>query len=377
MIELKNISKTYKAKKGNNTLALQDVSFKLPEKGLFCILGKSGSGKSTLLNIIGGLDKYDNGDIIVDNKSTKKFKNKDWDYYRNTYVGFIFQEFNLLDEYNVYDNIILSIKLQKEKVLLDRIDKLLTNVGIEGLGKRRINELSGGQKQRVAIARALVKNPDIILADEPTGSLDEETGKQIFELLKIISSEKLVIVVTHDREYANQYADGVIEIQDGKIVSNNIENNNVENRTFKTKKSRLPFKDSIKFAFSNLSSHKVKLFFTILLVFMSIVFFGTSKILSKFDIEKSHSETMVNSKNEYITLKKGTYNQYDKTWYDGTEYTSFNEEDINEISKQLESPYRLKYVLNEDNKPITLDIDYKNMMSTKDTKAYYLIIPSV
>ncbi len=375
MIELKGVSKIYRTKRGVKTLALDNVSFCLPNKGLFFILGKSGSGKSTLLNILGGLDQYNSGDMLVDSKSTKKFWGKDFDYYRNTYIGFIFQEFNLLEEYNVYDNIMLSRKLQKEKVSQEVIEDLLNKVGIGGLGKRRMNELSGGQKQRVAIARALIKNPEIILADEPTGNLDEETGKQIFNLLKSISREKLVVIVSHDRDSALAYADGIIEIADGKIISNNIQLPIEENKTFKSKKSKLPFSASLKFAFSNLGSHKVKLFFTILLVFMSITFFGASKILSKFDIEKSHAETMVEDENEYITIKKGTYDSYNRSWYNGYDDLELTTEDIEFVSKKLKSPYVNKYLLNENNEPVTFDIDYKGMFNNEKTSSYYLMVP--
>ncbi|MCI9233590.1 MAG: ATP-binding cassette domain-containing protein [Bacilli bacterium] len=377
MIELNGVSKTYKTKKGVKTLALDNVSFKLPNQGLFFILGKSGSGKSTLLNILGGLDQYDSGEMIVDSKSTKKFWPKDFDYYRNTYIGFIFQEFHLLEEYNVYDNIILSRKLQKEKVSQVVVDDLLNKVGIAGLGKRRINELSGGQKGRVAIARALIKNPEIILADEPTGNLDEETGIQIFTLLKSISREKLVIVVSHDRESALQYADGIIEIADGKIISNSIPSFEENIRTFKAKRSKLPFFSSMKFAFANLGSHKVKLLFTILLVFMSVTFFGISKILSKFDIEKSHATAMKENDIQYITLKKGQYDLSSNRWYNGSDYIPFEKEDIEEASKQFNQPYKLKYMLNEYNENVTLDIDYKRLFATKDLKAYYALIPNL
>lgn len=373
MIELKRVSKIYKAKKGIKTLALDNVSFSLPNKGLFFILGKSGSGKSTLLNILGGLDKYNSGEIIVDGKSTKKFKGKDFDYYRNTYIGFVFQEFNLLDEYNVYDNINLSRKLQKEKVSQTVIDDLLNKVGIVGLGKRRINELSGGQKQRVAIARALIKNPEIILADEPTGNLDAETGKQIFNLLKSISKEKLVIVVSHDRDSALAYADGIIEIADGKIVSNSIQLSSEENKNFKSKQSKLPFSASLNFAFANLGSHKIKLFFTILLAFMSIVFFGTSKILSKFEIEKSHAKAMVDNKSEYITLYKGVYNEENDLWYTKN-YNKFYSDDIEKIDKLINNNYIYKYLLNEDNQLIQFDIDYNG--NSDAITGYYLFRPT-
>lgn len=376
MIELKDICKSYKTKKGVKTLALDHLSFSLPEKGLFFILGKSGSGKSTLLNLIGGLDQYDEGELIVSGKNTKKFKSKDFDYYRNTYIGFIFQEFNLLEEYNVYDNILLSIKLQKEKIDLAKVDELLTRVGISGLGKRKINELSGGQKQRVAIARALIKNPEIILADEPTGSLDEETGKQIFSLLKKISREKLVVIVSHDRESATTYADGILEIQDGKIISNTIPSEETSTQAFKSKKSKLPFFSSLKFAFLNLEMKKLKLFFTILLVFMSLTFFGTSMILSEFHIEHSHAKTMVNTKEETVVIQKGLYNAYNDTWSNSQENMYLTLDDISNIHKLTDINSVFQYRLNENNQDIGFDIDFRSSYNPKTTPIYYMMLNS-
>jgi len=366
MIELKGICKTYKAQNGLKTLALDNVTFSLPNKGLFFILGKSGSGKSTLLNILGGLDQYDSGDVIIEGKSTKAFQEKDYDYYRNTYIGFIFQEFNLLEEYNVCDNINLSRKLQKEKVSQTVVDNLLNKVGIVGLGKRRMNELSGGQKQRVAIARALIKNPEIILADEPTGNLDVETGKQIFTLLKSISKEKLVIVVSHDRESALAYADGIIELADGKIIFNTIQLSSEECRTFKLKKSKLPFLDCLKLSLLNLNSHKVKLFFTILLVFMSVVFFGVSRLISSFNIEKSQAKTMVHNKIEYVNLYKNLYDVDNNLW---AIHGQIYPDDINQLSDVINSDYIYRYHLIEENQPINFDINYQSQTSAPF--AYY------
>jgi ABC-type lipoprotein export system ATPase subunit len=219
MLEVRNISRIYKPKKGVPVRALDNVSLKFPEKGMVFILGKSGSGKSTLLNVMGGLDRCDAGEIIIKGKSSKDFSQNDFDSYRNTYLGFIFQEFNILNDFTVGANIGLALELQGKKATNEEINRILEEVDLVGYGDRKPTELSGGQKQRVAIARALVKNPEIILADEPTGSLDSKTGMQVFETLKKLSQDKLVIIVTHDREYAEYFGDRVIEFKDGKVIS--------------------------------------------------------------------------------------------------------------------------------------------------------------
>lgn len=219
MLEAKELKKVYKTKKGVSVEALKGVSIKFPEKGMVFLLGKSGSGKSTLLNLLGGLDKYDDGEIIIKGVSSKEFKQSHFDSYRNTYVGFIFQEYNVLEDFTVGANIALAIELQGRKATDDEINKILKEVDLEEFGDRKPNELSGGQKQRVAIARALVKNPQIIMADEPTGALDSNTGKQVFDTLKRLSKEKLVVIVSHDREFAEYYGDRIIELVDGNILS--------------------------------------------------------------------------------------------------------------------------------------------------------------
>ena len=183
MVELKKVRKVYHSKKGPDTEALHNINVTMGNRGLVFIVGKSGSGKSTLLNLLGGLDLPTEGNIIVDKKDLTKLNPRQMDAYRNSCVGFIFQEFYTLEEYNVYENIELALKLQRKKYELNEIDQLLEKLGIAGLGKRKINELSGGQKQRVAIARALIKDPYMILADGPTGNLDEESSEQIFNIL--------------------------------------------------------------------------------------------------------------------------------------------------------------------------------------------------
>ncbi len=219
MLEAINLKKVYKPKRGVPVNALDGVSVKLPDTGMVFILGKSGSGKSTLLNILGGLDKYDSGDILIKGVSSKKFKQKHFDSYRNTYIGFIFQEYNILEEFSIGANIGLALELQGKRATSEAINNILKEVDLAGMGNRRPNELSGGQKQRVAIARALVKNPEIIMADEPTGALDSKTGRQVFDTLKKLSKTKLVLIVSHDREFSEQYADRIIELADGKIIS--------------------------------------------------------------------------------------------------------------------------------------------------------------
>lgn len=219
MLEVRNLQKTYRVKKGAPVKAIDGVSLKLPDTGMVFLLGKSGSGKSTLLNLLGGLDQCDEGEILIQGVSSKQFNQAKFDSYRNTYLGFIFQEYNLLDEFTVGANVALAIELQGRRAENEEINRILTEVDLTGYGNRRTNELSGGQKQRVAIARALVKNPNIIMADEPTGALDSKTGKQIFDILKRLSKDKLVLVVSHDREFAEQYADRIIELADGRVVS--------------------------------------------------------------------------------------------------------------------------------------------------------------
>ncbi len=180
MIEAKNLTKTYIASSGIAVNGVEGVSLAFPSMGMVFLLGKSGSGKSTLLHLLGGLDSPSSGELIVDGRSSVSFAPRDYDYYRNTYVGFVFQEVNLIDDLNVYENIALALELQGKKAERSEIMKALERVELIGLADRKTSELSGGQKQRVAIARALIKDPQVILADEPTGALDSETGRVVF-----------------------------------------------------------------------------------------------------------------------------------------------------------------------------------------------------
>lgn len=219
MLEVKNLKKVYRSPGGVVVNALNDVSIVFPEKGMVFLLGKSGSGKSTLLNVVGGLDRPTSGEIIIKGKNSKDFSGADFDSYRNTFIGFIFQEYNILNEFTIEQNISLALQLQGKKNDKEAVEHILEEVDLKGYGPRKPQTLSGGQKQRIAIARALIKSPEIIMADEPTGALDSKTGKQVFDTLKKLSKDKLIIVVSHDRDFAEIYGDRIIELADGKIIS--------------------------------------------------------------------------------------------------------------------------------------------------------------
>ena len=217
MLKLIDVKKIYTTKAGD-VAAMDGITVEFPDHGMIFINGKSGSGKTTLLNVVGGLDGFDSGEIIIDGKNFSTFTDSDYDSYRNTFVGFIFQEYNLLPDYTVEKNIKIANELQGKETTRERISELMAEFDIAGLENRKISELSGGQKQRVAIVRSLVKDPKIIMADEPTGALDSVTGIQVVETLKKLSKDKLVIVVSHDLELAEKFADRIIRIVDGQIV---------------------------------------------------------------------------------------------------------------------------------------------------------------
>lgn len=219
MLSVKDLVKIYKTKGGVDVHALDGVTVDFPETGMVFLLGRSGSGKSTLLNVIGGLDKPTSGEITVKGKSSKDFTSADFDSYRNTFVGFVFQEYNILEEFTVEQNIAIALQLQNKVATKESIKDILNTVDLSGVEKRKPKTLSGGQRQRIAIARALIKDPKIIMADEPTGALDSSTGTQIFETLKKLSKDRLVIVVSHDKGFAEQYGDRIIELADGKVIS--------------------------------------------------------------------------------------------------------------------------------------------------------------
>ena len=219
MLELKNITKIYPAG-GEEVHALKGVSLQFRESEFVSILGPSGCGKTTMLNIIGGLDKYTDGDLVINGKSTKEYKARDWDAYRNHSIGFVFQTYNLIPHQNVLTNVELALTLSgvSKAERRKRAKEALEKVGLKDQMKKRPSEMSGGQMQRVAIARAIVNNPDIILADEPTGALDTETSIQVMDILKEIAKDRLVIMVTHNPDLANKYSTRIVRMLDGVIT---------------------------------------------------------------------------------------------------------------------------------------------------------------
>ena len=282
MLKLKNIKKTYVS--GDEKVeALKGINIEFRKSEFVSILGQSGCGKTTLLNIIGGLDRYTSGDLIINGKSTKDFKDRDWDAYRNYSVGFVFQSYNLIGHQTVLSNVELALTISgvSRKERKQRAIKALEEVGLKEQIHKRPNQLSGGQMQRVAIARALVNNPDIILADEPTGALDTKTSVQVMEILKKISKDKLIIMVTHNPELAEKYSSRIIKILDGKITddSDPIEHQKEEKQPdTKKRRTSMKFLTALRLSLNNLMTKKGR---TILTSFAgSIGIIGIALILA-------------------------------------------------------------------------------------------------
>ena len=280
MLELKNIKKTYKTVSGDVN-ALKGINLKFRKSEFVSILGESGCGKTTLLNIIGGLDRYTSGDLIINGKSTKKFKDRDWDSYRNYSVGFIFQSYNLIGHQNILSNVELALTISgvSKKERREKALNALKQVGLKDKIYYKPSELSGGQMQRVAIARALVNNPDIILADEPTGALDSKTSKDVMEILKKVSKDKLIIMVTHNDKLAEDYSDRIIKILDGKIIDDtNPLKKEEKPKDFKYGKTVMHYKTALSLSFNNLLTKKGRTFLTAFAGSIGII--GIALILS-------------------------------------------------------------------------------------------------
>ena len=270
MLQLKNITKNYLS--GDNEVqALKGINIEFRENEFVSILGQSGCGKTTLLNIIGGLDRYTSGDLIINGKSTKEFKDKDWDIYRNHSVGFVFQSYNLIPHQTVLANVELALtisgvgKSERKKRAIEALQK----VGLGDQINKKPNQMSGGQMQRVAIARALVNDPDILLADEPTGALDSKTSVQVMEILKEISKDRLIIMVTHNPELAKKYSSRIVKLLDGKIIddsnpykSSEEDVKKARNKKDKSGKASMKFTTAVRLSLNNLMTKKGRTFLT-------------------------------------------------------------------------------------------------------------------
>ena len=371
MIELKNVCKEYKAKNGVITKALNNINISLPSTGLIFILGKSGSGKSTLLNLIGCMDKVTSGDVFINTVCVSGLNESKLNNYRNSCFGFIFQEHNLIENFTVYDNLKLPSTLKRLKYKKEDYDKYLSLVSLNDLGNRRVNELSGGQKARVSIARALIKNPNIILADEPTGNLDVTNSVQVFEILKSISKDRLVIVVSHDIEYAYKYADRVIEIEDGNIVKDNTINQTLEtNSETKIVKPRLSFLSAIKFSSLNLRKKTFRLIIISIILSITLALFGYSYLMSDIDIINTHVKTMIDNNETEMTLVKKIPG---KNLSDINPALNISDEEIkyirNNITNNIELTYRL--VLDNEFMELEKNMDFENPNLELTYNAYY------
>ncbi len=300
MLELRHLTKSYRVGDAV-TKALDDVGLAFPDTGFVSILGPSGSGKTTLLNIIGGLDHYDSGDLVLDGRSTKNFSETDWDAYRNNSVGFVFQSYNLIPHLSVVENVELGMRLSgvKSAVRREKAVAALRQVGLAAQIHKRPNQLSGGQMQRVAIARAVADDPRILLCDEPTGALDSVTSVQVMDLIRSLSEDRLVIMVTHNEELAKQYSTRIIRLRDGHITADSdplhISDENTKHEALRLKRTRMGYGSAIALSLTNLLTKKGRTFLTALASSIGIISIAVVLSLSggfQTQIDKVMSRTL-------------------------------------------------------------------------------------
>lgn len=354
MLKFQDIKKVYIASNGEKVEALKNVSIDFSDHGIVFLLGKSGSGKSTMLHILGGLDRPDSGELIVDGHNTSAFGDKDFDFYRNYCVGFVFQELNLIYELNVRENLLLALKLQGKNCSTEELRDVLDKVGMGEYLDRNVSELSGGQRQRIAIARALIKNPRLVLADEPSGALDSETARGVFDLLKELSKDRLVVVASHDRESAEKYGDRIIELKDGKIAkdSNKVSvpvSGSVIQEWAETKKNGFPLSFAAKIAFSNFKKKKFKLVSSVLLAAISFSLFGGAVSFGFIDQSETMTKALKSSylssakiikDINYVETHKAVFDAYGEDIYEfntnepGAKHTLFSDKELEVLSAQ-------------------------------------------
>jgi putative ABC transport system permease protein len=348
MLQLKDIKKYYTVG-SSTTKALDGVSVAFRKQEFVAILGPSGSGKTTMLNVIGGLDNYDSGDMVINGKSTKSFKDRDWDAYRNNSIGFVFQSYNLISHLGIIDNVELGMTLSgvSKEVKRAKAEEALKRVGLAEHMHKKPNQLSGGQMQRVAIARALANDPEILLCDEPTGALDSETSVQIMKLIQELSNEKLVIMVTHNPELANQYADRIIEFKDGRILEDS--NPHIEGEKkdqFELKHTKMSFLTALRLSFNNIRTKKGRTFLTAFASSIGII--GIAIVLSlstgfQKQIDNTQSETLARFP---ITISKVTTEQDPSAFNNQTDEDKFPS--TKEVTAKLSDTDRATHINNID-----------------------------
>lgn len=325
MIELRNVTKVYKPSKGVTVKALSNINLSFKEKGFVVLTGESGSGKTTLLNILAGLDNYTQGDMLIDNISTKKIKETAWDEYRNKRVGIVFQNYSLLEEFSVKKNVSLALELQRIDDKKEWVDWALDRTNMYEYKNKRVRNLSGGQKQRVAIARAIVKNPQIILADEPTGNLDTINSEEIFMLLKELSKEHLVVVITHNVELANKYADRLIRLVDGEIVEDKKVSEEVLEEPSKEKSmppKGLKVGSILSLGLSSMAKQWFRLLATIMMLIVMLTSIGIALGVSRYRKNEVLAKVVLEGDNTLLAIKK---NDIDNPYFTSKDDKFFEE----------------------------------------------------
>ena len=371
MIHLFDLTKIYRTPDQPDVCALDGVTLTLPDSGMVFVTGKSGSGKTTLLNVIGGLDKPDGGDVTVDGSCLSAFTPAQYDAYRRTFVGFVFQEYNLIRDLTVGENIALSVRLQGGEVSDAQIADALAEVDLAGYETRLPTALSGGQRQRVAIARSLVRDPGLVLADEPTGALDGDTAQQVMQALKQVSADRLVLVVSHDKRLAEQYGDRIIEMSEGRVVRDSapLAEPSAQGAALTLPKGRLPRRDAGRMAVSGIRSKRGRFAVSILLCLAAFLLVGLSDVISAYDKQTAVVDSFAGSHIKSITLlkqKQLTYGNTGTQFYDGYSYT---DEDIQKLSRDTGAAilgvYQVPF------RTLNIEKNYKNALQASQSYGLY------
>ena len=359
MIELKNVTKIYHSKQSVDTTALEEINLTLGKKGLVFITGKSGCGKSSLLNLLGTLDTPTTGVIEIENENIATWNDQRKSAYRASFVGFVFQEFHLLEEYTVLENITLAAELNDETLKEEKLNEYLKKLELDTLKNHKPTELSGGQKQKVAILRALLKNPKMILADEPTGNLDSKASTEIFEILKEIAKDRLVVVVSHDLESAKRYGSRIIELENDHIIKDNQEEIEETTEPLQLKNIRIPKSLIVDFAKTNMSQKIGKLLLTIIILAFPIILIGFLTNVILFNPKQLVYNTILENNEYTFELQPYEYNVDDDGNYliTSTFHTNpLTEEEAETIKKQFSNTtFHKTYVLYENNSRLTFD----------------------